>query len=247
MQGRGQNGSAIRNDTRSQSYIRNESTCPAMSAQHLFSESDRQRIEDAVSAAEGRTSGEIVPVVVAQSGSYPSALWKAAMLGVIPGLLVHEWLVLGPSDWGMSMWAVQIMPLTMIVGALLFAVAAQFIPAFQRLLIPSSRLIESVHARAQQAFLENEVFRTRERTGILILVSLFEHRVEVLGDSGINEKVDPDDWADVVTDIIGGIKSGDPTSGMVSAIERCGHLLEKAGVERRDDDEDELPNAPQIH
>jgi putative membrane protein len=218
-----------------------------MSASHLFSEADRKRIEEAVQEAESRTSGEIVPVIVASSGSYPSALWKAALLGVIPGLLVREWLVLGPSNWGMSAWSVQITPLTMIVGALLFAAAARSIPELQRMLVPSSRMIESVHARAQQAFLENEVFRTRERTGILILVSLFEHRVEVLGDSMINEKLDSNDWADVVTDIIGGIKSGEPTSGLVSAIERCGRLLEKAGVARRVDDQDELPNAPQIH
>jgi len=168
------------------------------------------------------------------------------MLGVIPGLLAHEWLVLGSSDWGMSAWSAQIMPLTMIFGALLFAGAAWALPALQRFLIPADRLIESVHARAQQAFLENEVFRTRERTGILIFVSLFEHRVEVVGDAGINAKVDADDWADVVADVVGGIKSGDPTTGMVSAIERCGQLLEKAGVTRREDDEDELPNAPQI-
>lgn len=218
-----------------------------MSASQHFSESDRKRIEEAVRAAESRTSGEIVPVVVSRSGSYPSALWKAAMIGVIPGLLLHEWLVLGADDWGMTAWSVQIMPVTMIAGALLFAAAAHFIPALQRRLIPGNRMIESVHARAQQAFLENEVFQTRERTGILLLVSLFEHRVEVLGDSGINEKVEADDWADVVTDIVSGVKSGDPTGGLVTAIERCGHLLEKAGVERRDDDADELPNAPQIH
>ena len=217
-----------------------------MSATHLFSESDRTRIENAVRDAESRTSGEIVPVVVARSGSYPSALWKAAMIGVIPGLLVHEWMVLGADDWGMSTLSVQIMPLAMIVGALVFAAAAHFVPAVQRWFIPGDRLIESVHARAQKAFLESEVFQTRERTGILLLVSLFEHRVEVLGDTGINEKVEADDWADVVTDIIAGIKRGDPTSGLVSAIERCGHLLEQAGVERREDDTDELPNAPQI-
>ena len=218
-----------------------------MSATHLFSEADRQRISDAVERAESRTSGEIVPVVVARSGSYPSALWKAALIGVIPGLLIHEWLVLGADDWGMSVWSAQLMPMTMIAGALLLAAAAHFIPAVQRILIPAPRLIESVHKRAQQAFLENEVFQTRDRTGILILVSLFEHRVEVLGDSGINAKVDPDDWADVVTDIVSGIKAGKPTDGLVSAIDRCGRLLEQAGVKRRDDDTDELSNAPRIH
>lgn len=218
-----------------------------MSADHLFSDSDRARIEEAVGQAEARTSGEIVPVIVSRSGSYPSALWMAAMIGVIPGLLVYEWMVLGATGWGPSPWTAQLMPLTMLAGGLVGAGLVRFVPFLHRLLIPESRMVQAVHARAQQAFLENEVFLTRERTGILILVSLFEHRVEVLGDSGINAKVASEDWADVVTDIISGIRDGDPTGGLVRAIGHCGELLEKAGVERRDDDQDELSNAPQIH
>lgn len=218
-----------------------------MSAAHLFSESDRKRIADAVKEAESRTSGEIVPVIVARSATYASSLWKAAMIGVLPGLILHEWVAVAGSGWGPDPWLAQLMPLTMLLGALLFAGLARWIPAFHRMLVPEAEMIEAVHARAQQAFLENEVFDTRERTGILLLVSLFEHRVEVLGDSGINSKVQEDDWGDVVTDIIGGVKEGDPTGGLVKAIHHCGDLLEEAGVERRDDDENELGNAPRIH
>ena len=36
---------------------------------------------------------------------------------------------------------------------------------------------------------EEEVFSTEDRTGILLLLSLFEHRVVVLGDAGIKAKV----------------------------------------------------------
>lgn len=213
-----------------------------MSATPLFSEADRRLIEDAVREAESRTSGEIVPVVVGRSGAYAAATWKAAMVGILPGFLMHEWLVFSGTGWGADPWLQQLLPLTVLVGAVLGIGLVRWVPAFERLLISEREMIEMVHVRARQAFLDNEVFLTRERTGILLLVSMFEHRVEVLGDTGITSRVPEEAWGDVVADIISGIKHGEATRGMVAAIDRCGRLLESAGVERRADDQNELDN-----
>ncbi len=218
-----------------------------MSTSTLFSDEDREEIRKAVEAAEKRTSGEIVPVIVRSSASYEIALWKGAMIGVLPGLLANELIFTSSDAWGAtSGFAPLSAPILMVLGALLAALVVRGLPALRRWLIPENVLVTAVHGRAQKAFLENEVFRTRERTGILLLVSLFERRVEVLGDSGINSKVSPEDWADVVSDIVMGIKSGKATAGIVSAIERCGSLLEKAGVAIRSDDENELDDSPII-
>ncbi|PSQ68554.1 MAG: hypothetical protein BRD26_08095, partial [Bacteroidetes bacterium QH_1_64_81] len=89
-------------------------------------------------------------------------------------------------------------------------------------------------------FVEEEVFDTRDRTGILLFVSLREHRIEVVGDTGINQQVEADDWAEVVTRIRRGIQNDNLTEGLVEAIERCGRLLEEKGVDIRPDDENEL-------
>lgn len=211
-----------------------------MSAPQLFTDADRRLIEEAVREAESRTSGEIVPVVVQRSGTYPSVPWKAAMIGILPGLLLHEWLVLSGAGWGPDPWLQQLLPLTILAGALLGVGLVRWIPAVERMFISEREMVEMVHVRARQAFLDNEVFLTRERTGILLLVSLFEHRVEVLGDSGITDRVAEDAWGDVVADIITGIKRGEATQGVVAAIGRCGRLLESAGVARRADDDNEL-------
>lgn len=218
-----------------------------MAAKRLFTSKDQERIAAAVGKAESRTSGEIVPVIIGRSSGYRTSLWKAAMIGVLPGLAVHEWLLFGGDTWGRPVWMDgQILPLMMIAGAVITALLVNYVPYLQRLLIPERDMVRAVHARAKESFLDSEVFLTRERTGILLLVSLFEHRVEVLGDTGINAKVEPEDWADVIADVVSGIRSGDPVSGLESAILRCGALLEKAGVERRDDDQNELSDAPQI-
>jgi len=218
-----------------------------MSENKIFSDQDKEAIRAAVEKAETRTSGEIVPVIVRSSGRYEVAVWKGAMIGVLPGLLANEYFFASSESWsGLSDFAQISAPVMMVLGALLAALLVKQIPILRRWLIPESALVTAVHARAQKAFLENEVFQTRERTGILLLISQFEHRVEVLGDSGINALVSSDDWGDVVTDIITGLKSGKPTEGIVTAIERCGDLLEKAGVAIRSDDENELDDGPRI-
>ena len=219
-----------------------------MAAKRLFTSKDQERIAAAVGKAESRTSGEIVPVIIGRSSGYRTSLCKAAMIGVLPGLAVHEWLLFGGDTWGRPVWMDgQLLPLMMIAGAVITALLVNYVPYLQRLLIPERETWSGPSMRrAKESFLDSEVFLTRERTGILLLVSLFEHRVEVLGDTGINAKVEPEDWADVIADVVSGIRSGDPVSGLESAILRCGALLEKAGVERRDDDQNELSDAPQI-
>jgi uncharacterized membrane protein len=46
--------------------------------------------------------------------------------------------------------------------------------------------------------------------------------------------------------VIVGIKAKRAAAGRVDAITRCGGWLEQYEVERRPDDEDELPDAPRI-
>jgi putative membrane protein len=66
--------------------------------------------------------------------------------------------------------------------------------------------------------------------------------VVVLGDSGINAKVQQSDWDDVVKTIVDGMKAGKPADGLVEAIRQCGALLRKEGVAIRVDDKNELSN-----
>ena len=103
-----------------------------------------------------------------------------------------------------------------------------------------------VERRARQAFLEEEVFKTRERTGILIFVALFERRVLVLGDEGINRVVDQNEWNCVVAKLVAAIAAGRLAGALVEAIQECGRLLEVHGVEIRADDEDELKDGVRL-
>ena len=117
-----------------------------------------------------------------------------------------------------------------------------WLPALRRWMAGDEILELRSRRRAEVAFLEQEVFKTRDRTGILLFLSLFEHRAVVLGDTGINQKVDQAQWDAIVRDLAAGVRAGRPGPAMVEAVRACGELLERHGVSRRSDDQDELSN-----
>lgn len=204
----------------------------------LFSESDLARIRAAVVEAERKTSGEIVPFVVERSDDYEVAEWRGgAFLGTFVAIVfaaLHEltdlWL---PVNFA-GLVAISIV--AFVAGML----AVRFVPSLSRLLAGRVLMTHQVGRRAAEAFVAEEVFQTRDRTGILLFVSLLEHTVIVVGDAGINARVQKGEWDGIVAMIVDGLKHGTPADGMVRAIGACGALLERHGVARKADDTDEL-------
>ena len=209
-----------------------------MATRTLFSDSDLARIREAVDRAEEGTAGEIVPYVVAASDGYEGTVWRGAALGSLLGALAAAILHAAAGAWGLApvLW-IAAPPL---LGAAAGYLATSLIPPLRRALLLPDVVDRRVRRRAAVAFLEEEVFRTAERTGILIFLSLFEHRAVVLGDSGINAKVGSAEWQGIVDRLTAGIRGGRPADAMIEAMGECGELLERRGVEIRADDRNEL-------
>lgn len=213
----------------------------------VLSAPDLERIRVAVGAAEKRTAGEIVPFVVRQSGDYDVSTWRAASVGALLAAAATLGLSSLYDGWGLSWlyssWTVEA---ATILGGVVGALVGEYVPAARRMLAGPGLLAETVHRRAAQAFLDEEVFTTRDRTGILLFVSLFEHRIEVVGDTGINDKVETAEWVAVVDLVRAGIVRGDLAGGLVAAVDLCGDLLHRRGVGIRHDDTDELPDTVRL-
>ncbi|MBN1446533.1 MAG: TPM domain-containing protein [Bacteroidetes bacterium] len=207
----------------------------------LFTEEDKKRIADAVKEAETRTSGEIVPYIVGQSDSYPEAWLRGGSLFAFFVLFVFSVINIG-TDWWLPFSIAEVGALTVVAFGIGAALAV-WVPVMRRAFIPDATEQQRVDERAAIAFLEEEVFSTRERTGILIFLSLFERRVRILGDTGINELVKKEEWDEIVQIIVQAMKNGVPAEGMLEAVWKCGHLLERRGVEIRADDANELDNS----
>ncbi|MGB2869761.1 MAG: hypothetical protein WBD36_14990 [Bacteroidota bacterium] len=209
-----------------------------------FSVADLEAISKAVKEAEKRTSGEIVPYFVPESDEYEEATWRAAMLfGAVP-LTIFGAIRLFSDAW--SPVGILTVVITFFASSIAGAFLVRYIPPLKRFFAGRDLLHHRASLRASQAFVSEEVFKTRDRTGILLFLSFFERTVVVLGDSGIHAKVQQHEWDRIVEIIVRGMKSGRPANGLTDAIRMCGELLQRRGVRRKKSDVDELPDTLRI-
>ncbi|MFT6714100.1 MAG: putative membrane protein [Planctomycetota bacterium] len=185
----------------------------------VLNEARQEDIHKAVIAAERRTVGEIIPVVLERSDEHPQANWLASLITVLLGsVLLVPWL-----PWG-SPFALIASQLAL--GALGFLLTC-VLPGFKRCFVSDERAAAVAGEQAIQEFYGLGLHRTEAQTGVLLFVSLFEHRVIVLGDEGIDAKVTPELWKTVEEAILRGVKEGDLSHGLVEGIGLCADVLEE--------------------
>jgi putative membrane protein len=202
-----------------------------------FSEQDLQRLNSAVREAERRTRGEIVPMVVPASGRYRESAYLIGLISALVCLAVL--LILSSRQWQATPYRSGMM----IVGVTLAYVAGRrlgSLPTVIRMVVPEERMNLNVRRRAELAFYQHGLNKTREGTGILIMISLLERRVQVLADKGINEKVPSGIWNHLVEELIQHIKAGRTSDGLSRAITQCGDLLARYFPAKEKDNPDEL-------
>ena len=146
---------------------------------------------------EAHTGVQLVTAVIGKADNYPELPWKAFALGASLAALV----LIGSAAWAPhwnSSGDALIVALAILGAGASSAAVVVFVPAYARLFLRPSRRDTEVHHYAQAFFLRRELFKTRERNGILLLVSWFERKVEILPDVGLHARFDAADWRTVI-------------------------------------------------
>jgi putative membrane protein len=197
----------------------------------FLSAEERERIKACVAEVEKTTAGEIVPMLVPSSYDYSKAEIMGGLCLSLPVSMLAAWTFGVHNTWSF-----------LGVFAALFVAAyfaVKLVPGLKRLFIPASEMDEEVHEGAVVSFYEHNLHETRDRTGVMIYVSVFERKVVVLADKGINAKVGQGQWQEIVDMVVAGIKSGKAADSLCDAVTRCGEII--AGhFPRREDDKNEL-------
>ncbi len=213
-----------------------------MNLKHRFKDSDMERIKGAVKAAEQKISGEIVPVIVENSGYYSIANYRGSLLGASLAFILI--IILDRYVIQNSSVTLYYDPVFIFTAVLLGGVVGYMIPNFstviKRSLLNQKHLDRATRQRAENAFLEEEVFHTRHRTGIMIFISFFEREVIIMADRGISKVVDQKLWNKIVADLVLNIRTEKIVEGLEEAIKRCGEILLEKGFTNTDDDINEL-------
>lgn len=213
--------------------IRGISQSARYRATSTLGDSERGKLAGEIAEAEQRTIGEIVVVVLERSDRHPGAEWMAGALVMVAGsMLLTGWLPWNHPTW---FFASQLA-----LGALGF-LAARCVPGFKRAFISEDRAEEMAREQALQEFYAQGLHRTQQATGVLIFASLLERRVVVMGDEGIDAKLDASAWEATDRAILDGIRSGSLEQGLAAGIRVAADLLEEH-FPSREGDRDELPN-----
>lgn len=209
-----------------------------MSLKNRFTENDLERIKAAVKEAESKISGEIVPVFVEKSGHYIIANYRGAM--ILGALTFASIVFFDRYVTSLAIYDPLMIFVCVILAVVIGAIIAHYVTPVKYWLLSQFHLDQSTRKRAESAFLEEEVFNTRHRTGIMIFVSFFEHEVIIMADRGISKVVAQKEWDKMVINIIDHIKRDKVTDGMIAAINRCAEILLENGFVRTKDDVNEL-------
>ena len=199
----------------------------------MISQIGRERIADAIRAAEAKTSGEIFCVIARHASDYrlvPLA-WAAAVALVVPAPLIY-----------LTLWPASVIYVVQLI-AFIAAALGLSLPEIRFHIVPRRTQHERAHLQAMQQFFAHGLHHTQNRTGVLIFASVAERYAEIVADAGINGKVTPHVWDQAIAALIAGIKQGRAADGFVAAIEQCGAVLAEhfpPGALNRDELPDKL-------
>lgn len=212
---------------------------------------DHARVTAAIIQAERDSDGEIVTIVAARSDAYHDVALHYALLAM---LIVPAKIALLPQAWIdrfatlLLGWNAEIgRPVLMIALFVLLILAfllVRLILAWMPLriaLTPGRTKTRRVHRRAIELFRSGCEMKTRGRTGVLIYLSLLEHRAEIVADQAIASEVKPDVWGEAMAVLVDEVKAGRPGEGMALAVEKVGAVLARV-LPPKADNPNEIPD-----
>jgi putative membrane protein len=211
----------------------------------------RALVAEAVAAAESQTAGEIVTVLADRSDDYADValLWAAgaaftamSLFAAFPLPFLEAWdRLLG--TWGREWSTGELASMVIALGLIAFVgmlLVQQWEPLKFRLVPGPTRTIR-VHNQAVRQFKVGAERRTTGRTGVLIYLSMREHRAEIVADESIAAKVPAEVWGEAMGDMLVHIRKGDLAAGLAAGIRDVGFVLAEH-FPRGAQDVNELPD-----
>lgn len=224
----------------------------------MLNDQETQAVKAAVRAAETRTRGELYCVIAEESSDYRETpfLWAGLTALAAPAILLLAGVEVSVPDAFAPWTAAQAgaaaemavrgaLTTTLVLQAVLFILVAVVgsLGPVRRFMTPRSVKLDRSRRHAQELFLARNLHQTRERTGVLIFVSLAEHAAELIADEGIAAVVDQKRWDDAIAALVAGAKAGRTSEGLVAAVTQVGDILAEHFPADPTDNPNELPDA----
>lgn len=212
-----------------------------------LSTAEADAINAAIRAAEQRTDGEIMVIAARSSDSYHDVGLHWAILAMLLALALFASFPdahLRALDGWRQLWAPREILMLALVEATLAFLLVRF--ALVRLgariaLAPGQTCARRVRRRAIALFRAAVEHRTASRSGVLLYLSLAEHRAEIVADAAVHACIPEERWGEAMAALVDALRDGQAARGIVAAVERIGDILAET-FPRTGADPDEIPD-----
>jgi len=198
----------------------------------FLTDEEKARIAAAITAAERRTSGELIAVIARSADHY---LYIALLVPALLALLTPGVVLIARPDLSATM--IYYIQSGVFVGPALILL----IPPIRMWVVPKAVKQRRARRLAREQFIAHGLHRTRDHTGVLIFVSVAEHYVEIIADAGIDARVPAGAWDGMVAAFVTQVRARREADGFLTVISAAGDLLAEH-FPRAGDDTNELPN-----
>ena len=215
-----------------------------------LSADDHARVSAAIAEAEAKSDGEIIAISADQSDAYHDVGLHWAVLAMVAVLAyfaalpqhlvrLHDWV----QGWSAEPSTRELLTLLLFFALLKFLGVLFLLKwrPLRMLLTPGSTKTRRVRRRAIMLFKTGAERRTVGRTGILIYLSMAEHRAEIVGDEAITHVTTPDTWGEAMTALLAEVKQGKPADGIIAAVGIIGEVLAEH-FPKSSEDSNEIPD-----
>jgi putative membrane protein len=209
----------------------------------LLSKTEADAIESRSREVEARVGAQVIAAIIDKADAHAELLWRAFALGAVVSALIMVVADALRPQW-LTASAALVASMTILGTGGASALLALLVPAYARCFLRSMRRDAEVRRCAEALFLRHELFKTRQRNGVLILVSCFERKVEVLADTGLHPIVSETEWRSVVARMTPLLRERRFADAMLEGLERTGKLLAAKGLKVASGAENELPDRP---
>ena len=203
----------------------------------VLSDPEKAQLDALVAHTEKSTGAQIVLALVERSDSYAELPWKAFAFGASLFGFLYLILCLFIFHWSHSpLFAIALV----LAGGAAPALLTVVMPAFARFFLPEHRSETEVEQYAHSFFLEHGIFATRQRKGILILISLFERRIIILPDPGMAPRLSPQKLPVLIDEMIPSLGEYKIFRAFKAGLSGLNRILDPDTASTGDDNE--LPN-----
>lgn len=184
----------------------------------MISLKDKEVISKLIKEAESKTHSELIPMIVQRSDDYPAAHFRCA---IVVSFIFSLILYFSPLTIINPIYFLWIQLPGLLVGYYLANI--DFIG---RLFVTDSEKKTEVRQRAIEAFYDRNLHFTDRHNGVLLFISLFEKKIEIITDVSVREVIKKEEWNEIILAFKKIAKDSDYIEALKKTIPKATDILE---------------------